>query len=413
MIEINRHTLQNGLRIVHNYNPDTKTVTLNILYVVGGKNDNPTQTGYAHLLEHLMFEGSKNALDFDREIQTAGGENNAYTTSDITNYYDILPHQNIETAFWLESDRMMNLNLTEESLMVQRNVVAEEFKQRVLNKDYGDASAIYRKMAYKKHPYRIPVIGEKLSHIYDAQLSDVISYYKTYYSPNNAILSVVGNITFSECIRLVEKWFGDIPPQQITPIQLPKEPRQRKARFKRIERNVPANNIYKVYHMSSIYDKDYPCFDLITDILASGKSSRLNRELVQNKKIFSMIDSVITGDVDPGLLVVVGRVNPEVKIEDADEALSSEIARLGNELITRRELEKVLNKFESNFLFENIGAGELAANLAYYEMLGDAEFINRRVAMYREITPERIRDVAKRYLVPQNSSTLYYTSSMK
>lgn len=413
MIDINRHTLNNGLRIVHSCNPDTKTVTVNMLYGVGGKNDHQSQTGYAHLLEHLMFEGSKNAPNFDNEIQIAGGENNAYTTLDITNYYETLLYQNVETAFWLESDRMVNLNLTEESLNVQRNVVAEEFKQRVLNKDYGDSSAIYRKLAYKKHPYRITTIGEKLSHIYDAQLSDVISYYKRYYAPNNAVLSVVGNISFSECVRLVEKWFGNIPPQQIESVKLPAEPQQRKARFKKIQKNVPINNIYKAYHMTSRLDKDYPCFDLITDILASGKSSRLKRELVQNKKMFSLIDSAITGDVEPGLLIVVGRVNPGVKVEDADDALSQEIARLGEELIPNRELEKVLNKFESNFLFENTEAGELAANLAYYEMLGDANLINREVERYRQVTPERVKEVAKRYLVPQNSSTLYYLSSTK
>lgn len=413
MIDINRHTLSNGLRIVHSCNPDTKTVTVNMMYGVGGKNDHQSQTGYAHLLEHLMFEGSKNAPNFDYEIQIAGGENNAYTTLDITNYYETLLYQNVETAFWLESDRMVNLNLTEESLNVQKNVVAEEFKQRVLNKDYGDSAAIYRKLAYKRHPYRITTIGEKLSHIYDAQLCDVISYYKRYYAPNNAILSVVGNISFSECVRLAEKWFGNIPSQQIETPSLPVEPQQKKARFKKIERNVPINNIYKVYHMTSRLDKDYPCFDLITDILASGKSSRLKRELVQNKKMFSLIDSAITGDVEPGLLIVVGRVNPGVKVEDADKALSQEIARLGDELIPSRELEKVLNKFESNFLFENTEAGELAANLAYYEMLGDANLINREVERYRQVTPERVRDVAKRYLVPKNSSTLYYLSSTK
>ena len=344
MININRHTLSNGLRIVHHFDSETKIVALNVLYKVGGKNDLPTQTGYAHLLEHLMFEGSKNVPDFDEVLQSVGGENNAYTTTNITNYYDILPSQNVETAFWVESDRMANLNLTEESLSVQRNVVAEEFKQRVLNKDYGDASAIYKKMAYKKHPYRIPTIGDKLSHIYNAELKDVMAYYKRYYAPNNAILSVVGNITFSEVIRLAEKWFGNIPSQELNLPELPQEPPQRKARYKSVQRNVPASNIYKVFHMTSRYHDDYPCFDLITDILASGKSSRLNRELVQNRKIFSLIDSAITGDTDPGLLLVVGRLNPGVKMEDADEALSAEIARLATELVTSRELEKVLNK---------------------------------------------------------------------
>ena len=279
MIDINRYTLKNGLRIVHHYDPDTKIVVVNMLYKVGAKNDTPGKTGYAHLLEHLMFEGTTKVPDFDEVLQRVGGENNAYTSQDITNYYEILPYQNAETAFWLESDRMVNLCLTEENLSVQRNVVAEEFKQRILNRDYADASAIYRKLAYKKHPYRIITIGEKLSHIYDAKLSDVKEYYQKHYAPNNAILSVVGNITFSECIRLAEKWFGDIVPQQIDTSPLPQEPAQRKARMKRVCRNVPSSNIYKVYHMVSRHHKDYPCFDLISDILSTGKSSRLNHEL--------------------------------------------------------------------------------------------------------------------------------------
>ncbi|MBR3609243.1 MAG: insulinase family protein [Bacteroidales bacterium] len=411
MIDINRYTLKNGLRIVHHYDSDTKIVVVNMLYKVGAKNDTPGKTGYAHLLEHLMFEGTTKVPDFDEVLQRVGGENNAYTSQDITNYYEILPYQNVETAFWLESDRMVNLCITEENLSVQRNVVAEEFKQRILNRDYADASAIYRKLAYKKHPYRIITIGEKLSHIYDASLSDVKEYYQKYYAPNNAILSVVGNITFSECIRLADKWFGDIDPQQIDTSPLPQEPAQRKARMKRVCRNVPSSNIYKVYHMVSRHHKDYPCFDLISDILSTGKSSRLNHELVQNKKIFSMVDAAITGSVDSGLLIVVGRLAPDVNMEEADKALSAEIAKLSSERVTKRELEKVVNKFESNFLFENIGANELAANIAYYEML-DSD-INEEVDKYRKVTPQQIMEVAKNYLKPSNSTTLYYQAEEK
>lgn len=410
MIDINRHILKNGLRIVHHFDAETKIVAVNILYKVGGKNDEPLKTGYAHLLEHLMFEGSKSVPNFDETLQNVGGENNAYTTSDITNYYDILPYQNVETAFCIESDRMANLNLTEENLAIQRRVVAEEFKQRVLNRDYGNATALYRKIAYKTHPYRIPTIGDKLSHIYNAKLCDIQDYYKKYYAPNNAILSVVGNITFSETIRLAEKWFGDIPAQKENKNLLPQEPQQRKARKKSVYYDVPLNMIYKVYHMTSRHDKNYPCFDLITDILAAGKSSRLNRELVLNKKIFSMIDSAITGDVDPGLLIVVGRLNPGVTMEKADKELSDEIARLSSELVSKRELEKVLNKFESNHLFENIGAGDLAAQIAYYEMLGDANLVNNQVNIYRSVTPEDIMHVSQKYLIERNSSTLYYNA---
>lgn len=410
MIDINRHTLKNGLRLVHSFDGGTKIVAVNVLYKVGAKNDLPNMSGYAHLLEHLMFGGSKNVPNFDKVLQNVGGENNAYTSADITNYYDILPAQNIETAFWIESDRMAWLNLSEETLSVQRRVVAEEFKQRNLNRPYGDASALYRKLAYKSHPYRIPVIGEKLSHIYNAKLSDIQEYYKRYYAPNNAILSVVGNISFEEFVALAEKWFGDIPPCELQNYEIPKEPQQRKARYKSVERDVPSNMIYKVYHTTSRNEQDYPCFDLITDILAVGKSSRLKRALVLDKKLFSLIDSSITGDIDPGLLMVIGRLNPGVEMQEADNAISEEIARLGSEGVTKRELEKVLNKFESSYLFENIGAGDLAAQMAYYEMLGDANQLNKQIERYRAVTPEQIKRVAQKYLVPENCSTLYYNS---
>lgn len=410
MIEVKRYTLSNGLRLVHNYNPGTKIVAVNTLYKVGGKNDLPNKTGYAHLLEHLMFEGSENVSDFDAVLQNAGGENNAYTTSDITNYYDILPAQNIETALWIESDRMVNLKLTEESLTVQRNVVAEEFKQRYLNRPYGDVSALYRSVAYKKHPYRIPVIGKRISHIYNAKLEDIKSYYNKYYAPNNAILSIVGNITFEESVKLVEKWFGGIPRGEDIKDKIEQEPKQRKARAISVDRNVPSDMIYKVYHMPSRYDKDYYCIDMITDILAMGKSSRLRRELEVNRKIFSAVDSCITGDIDPGLVLLIARLNPGITMEEADNALTEEINRVSSTLVSERELQKVKNKFESNFLFENMGVGDLAAQLAYCELLGDASLINDIVDIYRKITAEELMKAAQTYLVSSNSTTLYYNA---
>ena len=412
MIEVKRYTLSNGLRLVHSYNPETKIVAVNTLYKVGGKNDLPDKTGYAHLLEHLMFEGSENVPDFDTVLQNAGGENNAYTTSDITNYYDILPSQNIETALWLESDRMANLKLTEESLAVQRNVVAEEFKQRYLNRPYGDVSVLYRSVAYKKHPYRIPVIGKKISHIYNAKLEDIKSYYNKYYAPNNAILSIVGNITFEESVKLVEKWFGEIPRGEDINDKIEQEPKQRKARTISVVRNVPSDMIYKVYHMPSRYDKDYYCIDMITDILAIGKSSRLRRELEVNRKIFSAVDSCITGDIDPGLVLVIARLNPGITMEEADKALTEEVDKISSLLVSDRELQKVKNKFESNFLFENMGVGDLAAQLAYCELLGDASLINDIVDIYRSITAEELIRAAQTYLVPSNSTTLYYKAQM-
>ena len=410
MIEINRHILPNGLRIVHHHDPMTKIVAVNVLYNVGARDDEPGRTGCAHLLEHLMFGGSENASDFDTRIQDAGGENNAFTSADITNYYDILPSQNVETAFWLESDRMSALKLTEESVAVQKHVVIEEFKQRVLNRPYGDASALYRRTAYKKHPYRNLVIGDKISDIEHTGLDDVKRYYERYYAPDNAILSVVGNIPFEECVRLSEKWFGPLKPSGALTRDLPTEPRQRRARMLSVERDVPAGAIYKAWHICRRSDREYPYLDIISDILANGKSSRLYSSLVVKERLFSSVDAAVTGDMDAGLLIVFGRLNQGVSMQDADAALSREIEALSQQEVSERELCKVVNKFESSELFENIGAPELASRIAYYELLGDARDINGQIRIYRNAGRRDILDAARKFLIPANCTTLYYNA---
>lgn len=410
MGDINRHVLPNGLRIVHCYNPLTKIVVVNTLYDVGAKNDPQDKTGCAHLMEHLMFGGSENVPDFDYVIQNAGGENNAYTTADITNYYDIVPAHNIETALWAESDRMTFLNINERTLSIQKSVVIEEFKQRNLNRPYGDASGIYRKMAYKLHPYRNRVIGNSISHINAISLDDIREYYKRFYSPDNAILSIVGNVDFEHCIELVEKWFAPLNASGMEHGIIPAEPQQRKARKKQVYRNVPASAIYKVWHMSGRNDRSYPYFDLITDILANGKSSRLKTELERNKRMFSSIDASVTGDIDPGLLMVTGIVSPGVNIEDADKAIENEIEKLILHKIPENELKKVVNKFESAELFDRIDNAEYAARLAYYELLGGAEQVASLTDMYRSVTCSDILNTAEKNLIPTNCTTLYYNA---
>ncbi len=408
MIEVSRYLLPNGLKMLHHFDNSTQMVALNIIYDVGSKDEDPSQTGFAHLFEHLMFGGSVNILDFDTPLQKAGGENNAWTSNDITNYYSVVPRQNVETAFWLESDRMLELNFSEKSLSVQKQVVCEEFKQRNLNQPYGDTYMLLRPMAYKVHPYRWPTIGKEISHIENATLEDVKTFFYKHYAPNNAILSIAGNISFEDAVRLTEKWFGPIPRRNIAVRNLPEEPEQKESRFLEVYRSVPLDAITKAWHMCRRTDKEYHSYDLLSDILSNGRSSRLYRHLVMERKMFSDIDASITGDIDAGLFVVTGRLNKGITMEDADEAIKREVSALMAETIEKQELEKVVNKFESNHLFSNINYLNKATNLAYHELIGRAEDINEEVKKYWDITPQDLRRAAQKVFREENSSTLYY-----
>lgn len=408
MIEVSRYLLPNGLRMLHHFDNSTQMVALNIIYDVGSKDEEPSRTGFAHLFEHLMFGGSVNILDFDTPLQKAGGENNAWTSNDITNYYSVVPRQNVETAFWLESDRMLELNFFEKSLSVQKQVVCEEFKQRNLNQPYGDTYMLLRPMAYKVHPYRWSTIGKEISHIENATLEDVKTFFYEHYAPNNAILSIAGNISFEDAVRLTEKWFGPIPRRNIAVRNLPEEPEQKEPRFLEVYRSVPLDAITKAWHMCRRTDEEYHSYDLLSDILSNGRSSRLYRHLVMEKKMFSDIDASITGDIDAGLFVVTGRLNKGIAMEDADEAIKREVSALMAETIEKKELEKVVNKFESNHLFSNINYLNKATNLAYHELIGRAEDINEEVKKYWDITPQKLRRAAQKVFREENSSTLYY-----
>ena len=408
MIEIGRHTLDNGLRIVHSEDKTTQMVALNLLYNVGARDEHPDHTGFAHLFEHLMFGGSVNIPDYDSPLQQAGGENNAWTNNDITNYYITLPRQNVETAFWLESDRMLSLAFTPRSLEVQRQVVSEEFKQRYLNQPYGDLGALVRELAYRVHPYQWCTIGKDISHITQATLDEVKNFFFRFYAPNNAILAVSGNITPEETIRLAEKWFGPIPQRDVRPRNLPQEPVQQEERRLTVERNVPADALSMTFHMVERTHPDYYAFDMLSDILSNGRSSRLVQHLVKEKAIFSTVDAYISGSVEAGLFHIMGNPVPGISLEQAEEAIRQELELLKNEPIAEEELEKVKNKYESNFIFANINYLDLATNLAYFELIGKAEDINTEVDKYRAVSASQMMRVAKETFVRENSSTLYY-----
>lgn len=408
MLKIGRHILSNGLRLVHSQDESTQMVALNLIYNVGARDENPGHTGFAHLFEHLMFGGSVNIPDYDGPLQLAGGENNAWTNNDITNYYLTVPKQNVETAFWLESDRMLSLDFSERSLEVQRGVVMEEFKQRCLNQPYGDVSHLLRPLAYKVHPYRWPTIGKDLSHIANATLDEVKDFFFRFYAPNNAVLAVTGNIPFEEAVRLTEKWFGPIPRREVPERKLPQEPIQTEERRLVVERPVPLDSLYMAFHMCNRRHADYYAFDILSDILSNGRSSRLNQHLVQQKQIFSSIDASIAGSVDAGLFHISGKPAAGVSLEQAEAAIREELDLLKTELINEQELEKVKNKFESTQIFGNMNYLNVATNLAWFELYGQAEDMEKEVERYRAVTSEQLQTVARTAFKEVNGVVLYY-----
>jgi predicted Zn-dependent peptidase len=411
MLNIEKFQLSNGLRVVHHADVSSPTVIINTLYDVGAKDEDPDRTGFAHLFEHLMFGGSINIPFYDQPVQQLGGENNAWTSNDITNYYIILPFQNAETGFWLESDRMLSLDFNQKGLDAQKQVVMEEFKQRNLNQPYGDTGHLIRSMAYKVHPYQWPVIGKDLSHIERVTLEDVKAFFFSHYAPNNAILSVAGNITLEETKRLAEKWFGSIPARDIKRRNLPAEPLQQEPRFMSVERNVPVNAIYKAYHISDRRSPDYYVFDVISDILANGNSARLYQRLVKKEKLFTEVNAYISGDIEPGLLHLTGKLAKNVSFEEANNGLERELEALKTEIVGEKELEKVKNKYESGQLFNEINLLNKANNMAYFELLSQAEDMNLEIVKYRAVTVEQIREKAQKVFVKENGSTLYYNTN--
>ena len=410
MIRFEKFVLANGLRVIVHQDTSTPMAVVNIMYDVGARDEDPERTGFAHLFEHLMFGGSINIPSYDSPLQMAGGENNAYTSNDITNYYIQLPAENLETAFWLESDRMLSLAFGEKSLDVQRKVVCEEFKEHYLNKPYGDVWHKMRELAYKVHPYRWMTIGKELSHIENAKLEDVKNFFFKYYRPNNAILVVAGNVTLEKVKELTEKWFGDIPAGEKYIRRLPEEPPQTEARKLEVKAEVPLDAFYKCWHIYPRNDRRYYIADLITEVLSGGGSSRLFQSLVKEKKVFSAVECYHSGSLDAGTLVIEGKLVKGVKMEDAEKAVEAELEKMRTEKVTTTELQKVKNKVESLIAFEDMSLTNRANSLAFYELLGDAGQMNHELEKYNIVTAEDILNESRIIFRPENSNTLYYYS---
>lgn len=408
MINYSFHTLKNGLKIILHKDLSTALVSVNMLYSVGAKDENPNKTGFAHLFEHLMFSGSKKYKDFDAIVEESAGESNAFTNNDYTDYYITLPSTHLETALMLESDRMHNLNISQKSLDVQKNVVIEEFKQRYLNQPYGDVWMLIRELSYKTHPYQWSTIGKDISHIENASLEDVKSFYNKFYSPNNAILCIAGNFDEKQALELCEKYFGIINKGNEIDRKRIKEPLQTQKRELRVKKNVPQSAIYISFPMASRLEKDYYAFDLLSDILSNGRSSRLYNRLVKEEKLFTEVNAFITGDVEEGLFVLTGKYADNINFEEGKEALMRELHKISNEEIDAQEFQKVKNKFESTMAFSQIKNIDIAMNLCYFEHLGKIEQINNEVNSYQNLTVEYVQQVAKNAFKEEKSNILYY-----
>lgn len=413
MIDYSRYTLDNGLKLLVHEDRSTPLVAMNILYYVGSKDEGPGSTGLAHLFEHLMFGGTARIPDFDRHLLLAGGENNAFTNTDITDYYITLPSENIETAFWLESDRMNLLDFSQRNLDIQKNVVIEEFYQRYLNQPYGDAMLLLRPLVYKIHPYRWPAIGMDISHIRNADQEKVTGFFFSHYAPNNSILTLTGNITCGRGISLAEKWFGKIEKRAVRPKTVPSEPVQTEARMLTVEREVPADALYMAWHTGPRTSDDFYTLDLLTDILSGGESGRLHTKLVRQKKLFSEINAYVTSDVDPGLIILHGKLMKDVDIRHAEESVNKVIDTLKRSCPPPLEMEKVRNRYESSNVFANTNILNKAMNLAFYELIGNPDLINDEVDIYKKIDSMMVTEAARKYLDPSNCSILYYKSARR
>ncbi len=410
MIKFEKFNLDNGLRVLVHEDNSTPMAVVNVLYDVGSKDENPQKTGFAHFFEHLMFGGSKNIPVYDEPLQVAGGENNAFTTNDLTNYYCQLPAENIETAFWLESDRMLSLAFGKKSLEVQRKVVSEEFKEHYINKPYGDVWHKFRELIYTTHPYRWMTIGASLQHIEEVKLQDVKDFFFKHYTPSNAVLVVAGNVQVAAIKTLAEKWFGSIPAGVRYDRNLPKEPKQEAPRFLEITSNVPLDALYKAWHIYPRTDPRYYVADLITDILSGGGSSRLYQSLVKEKKLFSNIDCYHLGSTDAGIITIDGKLVKGVDIKVADAAVMEELRKLQQNGISTTELEKVKNKTESAMAFEDMSVMSRAQSIAMYELLGDADLINSELSKYQAVTAEQILEESRIIFDEKNCNTMHYLS---
>lgn len=411
MVIFNRFTLTNGLQVLVHEDPATPMAVINLLYDVGARDEDPDKTGFAHLFEHLMFGGSVHIPHYDTPLQRVGGENNAFTSNDITNYYITLPAINVETAFWLESDRMLGLAFSEKSLEVQRQVVCEEFKQRYLNQPYGDVWLRLRPLAYTTYPYQWATIGKELAHIEEAKMEDVRGFFEKHYTPANAIMVVAGAVKTETIKQLAEKWFSPIPAKKKYIRALPREPEQLEARREVVQANVPLSSIYLAFHAPARTDETYHAMDLISDLLGQGPSSRLYRRLVKEREVFSEISAYQLGSLGPNLFIVEGKPLPNIGMVEAEEAIWMELEHLKTQQIDVYELDKVKNRVESTMAFSEMSILDKAMNLAYFELMGDAAALNQEVEQYLRVTPSDIQDQAVQLFRRENSSTLIYIAT--
>lgn len=414
MIDYKITTLDNGLTVIAHRDNSTRMCAVNMLYKVGARNENPQLTGMAHLFEHLMFGGSKNAPDFDAPLQMACGENNAFTNNDYTDYYITLPSENIETAFWLEADRMVNLNICQELLDQEKKVVIEEFNQRYLNQPYGDIWPLLRPLVYTTHPYMWPTIGKSIEHIENMDLDSIHEFYNTYYRPDNAILSVASNLDADKIFSLADKWFSKIRCKDVDPASIrviPQEPAQTEYRRLEVDRDVPATVITHVFRMDKRLSHEFNQADVLSDLLSGGASSRLYRRLVQDSQVLSSVNAYVSGEIDPGMFVVTGTTSQGVSVADAEQAIAEQLLDISTNLVGDYELTKVRNRYEAGTLFGELNIMNKAMNMGFYHMLGDIEIMNRDIEMYNSVTKEDIAACATRLFRQQNCSTLIYRSS--
>lgn len=409
-MHIEKITLSNGLRVIAHPDPNTALSVVNVLYDIGARDEDPDRTGFAHLFEHLMFEGTRHVKHFDRHVQDAGGSNNAFTSNDITNYYISLPAGNTETGIWLEADRMGFLDITQEKLDIQKKVVIEEFKERYLNQPYGDVWAELRKLAYTVHPYNWPTIGKNIAHVADSTLDEVQAFHRRFYLPDNAILCVAGNIRPDEVFAMSEKWFGPLPGGLQYTRNLPREPIQTQARRAEVERNVPQDLFMLAFPCPKYWTAGYAELDLASDLLGSGETSRLHQALVLKKRLFTQVGVYVTGSLDEGLVVMSGRLVPGVSFDRAEQAVWEELDKLRTHGPEARELEKIRNKLLTGRAFENDGIMNKATKLCAFELIGGAELINDEEQFYADVTVDSMRRAASVF-IPEKSNTLFYKAS--
>lgn len=412
-MKFTRYKLDNGLKLLVHQDKSTPLVCVCMTYNVGTKDEEVGKSGFAHLFEHLMFGGSKHALSFDDHIQQAGGENNAFTNQDMTVYYEYMPYQNLETALWLEADRMLHLNLDAKSLEREKKVVLEEFKESCLNEPYGDIWHHIGPMAYRVHPYRIPTIGQVPKHIEEANLEDVKAFFDRFYCPNNAVLSVCGNVEPEEVLTLTQKWFGEIEAGIVNKVKFPYEPAQIEKRVIEVTANVPLNALYLVFHSAERNHNAYYVDDFITDVLAEGDASRLYQNLVKEQELFSSIDAYITASIDTGLMIIEGKLSDDVSFEEAEKAIWNELEKLKNTLLSAQAVEKFQNRTEHNIEFSEMNNLHKAINLGYYEILGDASMINEEKVKYNAITAVDIQERSQQIFQDSKCSVLYYKAKEK